>query len=125
MVTAGLTAIARPKHEALALAEQLSKTEETMAIGIIATLKIQDGKEAEFEAVFADLSKAVRANEKGNKFYQLCRSRTDKGTYIVMEMYEDDTALKAHGSSEHFRTIGARMGPTLAGRPDVQYFDAV
>jgi len=96
-----------------------------MAIGIVATLKIQDGKESEFEAVFADLAKAVRANEPGNKFYQLCRSRTDKGTYIVMEMYEDDAALKAHGSSEHFRTIGTRMGPTLAGRPDVQYFDAV
>jgi quinol monooxygenase YgiN len=96
-----------------------------MAVGVVATLKVQEGKEADFEAVFRDLARAVRANEPGNKFYQLCRSRKDKTTYVVMEVYESDDALKAHGTSEHFRTIGAGLGPTLAGRPDIQYFDAV
>ena len=32
-------------------------------IGIIATLRVQPDKEAEFEAVFAELAPAVRANE--------------------------------------------------------------
>jgi len=96
-----------------------------MAVGVIATLKVQDGKEADFEAVFRDLAKAVRANEPGNKLYQVCRSRKDKSTYVVMEIYESDDALKAHGASDHFRTIGAGLGPTLAGRPDIQYFDAI
>jgi quinol monooxygenase YgiN len=96
-----------------------------MAVGIVATLKVQEGKEADFEAVFRDLSKAVRANEPGNKLYQLCKSRKDATTYVVMEIYESDEALKAHGASEHFRTIGAAMGPTLAGRPYIHYFDTV
>lgn len=96
-----------------------------MAVGVIATLKIQEGKGADFEAIFRDLAKAVRTNEPGNKLYQVCKSRKDPNTYVVMEIYENDDALKAHGASDHFKTIGAGLGPTLAGRPDIQYFDAI
>ncbi|HKD23036.1 MAG TPA: putative quinol monooxygenase [Rhizomicrobium sp.] len=96
-----------------------------MAVGVIATLKVQPGKEKEFEAVFHDLAKAVRANEKGNKLYQVCKSRKDAGTYVVMEIYENEDALKAHGASEHFKTLGAGLGPTLAGRPDIHYLDTI
>ena len=96
-----------------------------MAVGVIATIKVQDGKDKDFEAVFSDMAKAVRANEPGNRLYQVCKSRKDANTYIVMEIYESDDALKTHGSSEHFRTIGARLGPALAGRPDIQYYDVV
>jgi quinol monooxygenase YgiN len=96
-----------------------------MAIGIVATLKVQDGKEAEFEAVFRDLATAVRANEPGNRLYQVFKSRKDKNSYVVMEMYENEDAMKAHGKTDHFRSIGARLGPTLAGPPDIHYMDAV
>jgi quinol monooxygenase YgiN len=96
-----------------------------MAIGVIATLKIQDGKNAEFEAAFTKAAAAVRANEAGNKLYQLCKSRTDGNTYIVMELYDDDAALKAHGASDHYRALGAAIGSLMAGRPDVQFFDTV
>lgn len=96
-----------------------------MAIGVIATLKVQDGKGAEFEAVFRDLAKAVRANEPGNLLYQVFKSRKEPNTYVVMESYADEDALKAHGASEHFRTLGAGLGPTLAGRPDIHYLDSI
>jgi quinol monooxygenase YgiN len=96
-----------------------------MAVGIVATLKVQEGKNADFEAIFRDLAKAVRANEPGNKLYQVCKSRKDANTYVVMEIYENDDALKAHGASEHYKTLGAGLGPTLAGRPDIQYFDTI
>jgi quinol monooxygenase YgiN len=96
-----------------------------MAVGVIATLKVQPGKEKEFEAIFHDLAKAVRANEPGNKLYQVCKSRKDAGTYVVMEIYDNEDALKAHGASDHFKTIGAGLGPTLAGRPDIHYLDTI
>jgi len=35
------------------------------AIGVIATLTVAEGKNDEFESVFADLAAAVRANEPG------------------------------------------------------------
>jgi len=96
-----------------------------MAVGIVATLKVQEGKEKDFEAVFRDMMQAVRANEPGNKLYQACKSRKEPGTYVVMEIYENDDAVKTHTSSDHYKTIGAGMGPLLAGRPDIQYFDTI
>ena len=37
-----------------------------MSIGVIATIRIQDGKAAEFEAFASELAGRVRANEPGN-----------------------------------------------------------
>ena len=42
-----------------------------------------------------------------------------------MEVYQDQAALEAHGKSDHFKAAGPKLGPTLAGRPDVAYFDSV
>ena len=80
---------------------------------------------AAFEAVAKELMAAVRANEPGNKVYQFCKSKSDPTTYVVMEIYADQAALEAHGKSEHFRTVGAKMGPSMAGRPEIQYFDPI
>jgi quinol monooxygenase YgiN len=96
-----------------------------MAIGVVATIKIKEGTNEAFEAVARELMAAVHANEPGNKAYQFCKSRTEPTTYVVLEIYADQAALEAHGKSEHFRTIGPKMGPSMAGRPDVQYFDAI
>jgi quinol monooxygenase YgiN len=94
-------------------------------IGIIATLKVQDGKNAEFEGVFTDLAKLVRANEPGNLFYQLTKSRSDPNTYKVLELYKDQESLTHHGGTDYFKAAGPKMGPCLAGRPEIEYLDAV
>jgi quinol monooxygenase YgiN len=96
-----------------------------MAIGVIATLKVQEGKGAELETVFGELAAQVRANEPGNHFYRLCKPRGEDNTYVVMELYEDQAAIDAHGKSDHFRAAGPRIGACLAGRPDIRYLDAV
>ncbi len=94
-------------------------------IGVVATLKVQDGKGAEFEAVFKELSEKVRANEAGSVLYQLTKSRAEPNTYKVLELYRDQDALTAHGQSDHFRELGRKMGPCMAGRPEIEYLDAV
>jgi quinol monooxygenase YgiN len=94
-------------------------------IGIVATLKVQEGKGPDFEAVFLELASKVRANEPGNIFYQLTKSRADADTYKVLELYKDQDALSAHGQTDHFKDLGRKMGAFLAGRPDVEYLDAV
>lgn len=96
-----------------------------MAIGIVARLKIQEGKNEEFEQIFSELAAAVKSNESGNNFYALHRSRDDNTSYVVLEQYEDQAALDAHGQSDHFKTIGAKMGAFMAGRPEIEYLDAV
>ena len=94
-------------------------------IGVVATLKVQEGKGAEFEAVFIELTKQVRANEPGNIAYQLTKSRTDPTVYKVLELYKDEDALKAHGQTDYFTAAGAKMGPCMGGRPEIEYLDAV
>ena len=94
-------------------------------IGIVAVLKVQEGKGPDFEAVFLELAAKVRANEPGNVFYQLTKSRTEADTYQVLELYKDQDALAAHGGSDHFKDLGKKMGAFMAGRPAVEYLDAI
>lgn len=94
-------------------------------IGVVAVLKIQDGKGMEFEAIFRELSNKVRANEPGAKLYQLTKSRTEPNTYKVLEIYEDQAALTAHGQSDYFKDLGRKMGPCMDGRPQVELLDSI
>ncbi|WP_428630805.1 putative quinol monooxygenase [Sphingopyxis sp.] len=93
-------------------------------IGIIATLRVQPGKEAEFEGIFAELAPAVAANEPGNSYYRLFRT-DETGVYRVLECYDDGAAVEAHRASEHFRSLGAKLGPCLAGAPEIETLSAV
>lgn len=95
------------------------------AIGVVATLTVADGKNAEFEAIFADLAAQVRANEPGCHFYQLTRARDNGQVYRVLECYADQAALDAHGKTDYFRAAGPKLGPCLAAAPAVEYLDAV
>jgi quinol monooxygenase YgiN len=94
-------------------------------IGVVAILKVQPDKAADFEKVFLDLSAKVKANEPGCLMYQLTKSKTEAGTYKVLELYASEDALKAHGGSDYFKAAGAAMGPFMAGRPEIEYLDAV
>lgn len=95
-----------------------------MSIGLLATIKTQPGKGAEFEAAFGDLQKAVRENEKGCLQYDLFRA-PEPDTYYVYEQYADDEAVAAHRNAPHAKAPGAKVGPLLAGRPDVKVLTKV
>ena len=94
-------------------------------IGVIAVIRAKEGQEAEFERMFAEMTAQVKANEPGNQVYQLTRSRAEPRTYKVLEMYADQEALEAHGSSEHYKAGGRQMRELVEGRPEVEVLDAV
>ncbi|MBI1407922.1 MAG: antibiotic biosynthesis monooxygenase [Caulobacter sp.] len=94
-------------------------------IGVVAKLFVQEAKASEFEKIFTDLAAKVKANEPGALMYQLTKSRTEPGVYKVLEMYVDADALKHHGGTDYFKAAGAAMGPCMAGRPEIEYLDAV
>lgn len=93
-------------------------------IGVIATLTIKPGTNADFEAVVGQLAKAVRANEPGNKLYALHKT-ADVNVYVMLERYEDQKALEAHRAAPHFKELGRKLGDYLAGRPDVQVMEEI
>ena len=96
-----------------------------MAIGLLATITVQQGKNAEFEKAFLELTEQVRANEPGNIFYVLHRSKTDQQVYKVMEQYESAEALDAHGKSDFFREANKVLGTLVAAAPQIEVLDTI
>src|ERR1700744_2544074 len=96
-----------------------------MTIGVIATLRIQDGKAEEFETFFTELAGQVRANETGNLAYQLTKSRSEANTYKVLEVYKDQDALTHHGGTDYFKAAGPKFAAVLGGRPEIEYLDGL
>ena len=89
-----------------------------MTHSIVATIKVKSGHEAQFEAIARKLVAAVNANESGCQLYTLNRG-DDPQTYVFMERYRDEDAVKAHRATEHFRSFGKAMGAHMDGPPVV------
>lgn len=89
-----------------------------MIQSIVATIKVKPGQEAQFQAVALRLVAAVRANEPGCLLYTLSKG-DDASTFVFMERYASEDAMKAHRGTDHFRTIGREMGAFMEGAPSV------
>jgi len=96
-----------------------------MAIGLLATITVLEGKNAAFEKAFLDLTEQVRANEPGNVFYALHRSGSDPQVYVVMEQYTDAEALDLHGKTDYFKEANKQLAGLVAGAPKIELMDAV
>ena len=96
-----------------------------MAIGLLATITVLEGKNEEFEQAFLDLTEKVRANEPGNVFYALHKSGRDPQVYKVMEQYDSRQALDAHGKSDYFREANKQLAGLVAGAPEIEILEAV
>lgn len=93
-------------------------------IGGIKKIKTLPGKASEFEALFNQLKAKIRADEPGNVYFDLYRSKIEPDSYIVMERYIDQAALDMHKSSAH----GAYFFPKIRAileKIDVDYFDSI
>lgn len=94
-----------------------------MTIGIVATLKVKPGKEAEFEAIFRDLQVAVKRDEPGAVQYEIFKSKANAQTYVVMEQYKTEADVAAHRITPHFTAAGPKLGAVLDGRPGIEILD--
>ena len=92
-------------------------------IGVIATLSIRAGKNAEFEALANQLVEKVNTNEEGVVYYDLYKQ--DDTTYVFLERYKNQEAKDAHGKTDYFRAIGAQLGAFLIAAPDIKVLEAV
>lgn len=94
-------------------------------IGVLATLRVRDGKRNDFEQMFEELAQQVRRDEPGNLLYQLYSSRTEPNTYKVLEIYSRDEDLDAHRASPHLRAAGAALMQLLSDAPSIEVLDGV
>jgi quinol monooxygenase YgiN len=87
-------------------------------LGVVAKLTVKPGMEKDFEAVAKELVAKVRASEPGCLLYALHRSETPN-VYVFMERYVDQAAVEAHRGTDHFRSLGRKMGEYMEGRAEV------
>lgn len=92
-------------------------------IGVVATLKIKEGKGAEFEAIASQLVQQVNANEDGVIYYDLYKQ--DDTTYVFLERYKDDEALAVHRKTDYFKSLGSQMGAFMLAPPEVNVLQSV
>jgi len=93
-------------------------------IGLVAKMKVKEGKMDELIEVFKGLITHVR-KEEGTLFYSLNRDKANPNTVVVMERYRDKEALKAHGSSAHFAEASGKFGALLDGPPELTMLEEI
>ena len=79
-----------------------------MAIGIVATLEIKPGSNADFEAIFKELAAEVRANEPATDFMSCTKHATAKPP----TWYSSSTMIKRQST----RTTSPSTSSGLAAR---------
>ncbi|APO70771.1 antibiotic biosynthesis monooxygenase protein (plasmid) [Rhizobium gallicum] len=94
-------------------------------IGIMVELTVAPGNTDAFERAFAVQAAAVRADEPGNRLYELFKSTTLADSYTLIEIYEDEAALDAHRTSAHIAANRPLTAPFLAAPPVMHVFTVV
>lgn len=94
-------------------------------IGVTAKITVQEGKQADFEEAVRKLMADVRAKEPECSLYQFCKTKGSETEYMVIEVYENEAALAAHGASDHFKAAQPALGACLAGAPDIAVHEFV
>lgn len=92
-------------------------------IGVVALVRVKEGKGEEFETVFSDLLKNVRANEPGNIAYTLARKQGSTTEYVIQELYADQAAVTAHTRAIHFREARPRLDACFAEPPAIHLIE--
>ena len=96
-----------------------------MSISLLAKLKVQPGKEAEFTTAAKEMIATVKAAEPGTLAYILHQNSKDPTEFIYYEAYQDQAAFDAHGKTDHMRAFGGKIGAILAGRPELTFLTEV
>lgn len=87
-------------------------------VALIAKLPTKPGRRDDLVAAFAPMMEAVNA-EAGTETYILNLDAGDDDLLWVYELYTDDAAMSAHGSSETMGELFAALGDLLGGAPEL------
>lgn len=92
-------------------------------LAIVAKLNAQPGKGDELATAMNGIAERVRANEQGNRAYNIHRGSDDSDLIMVYELYTDQAALDAHRA--HMKEMGVNFADLLASKPQLEYFETV
>ena len=81
-------------------------------LDIVVTLRVRAGWEGEAEALLREMEAATLAHDEGCLRYEWYRAETPQ-TYILLERWTDQEAVRAHLRAPHMTASFDRMKPML------------
>ena len=82
-------------------------------VSLFARFTAKEGKGDEIVAAFEPIIDQVR-NEPGTLLYVMNRAKDDPNVFWFAELYADDDAFAAHGTSEAMANAMPTLGPLIA-----------
>ena len=83
---------------------------------ILAYLTAKPGLEAKFKEEMTAQAKRCLANEPGCLQFDVVQDPKAPTRFVMLEIYKDDDAIKAHQESEHFKNFRPVVSELLAER---------
>ena len=95
-----------------------------MAYVVRANWRIQEGNEDKvLEAVKA--LAPISRQEPGNRFYQAYQDPNEPGVVRLFEIYDDESAYKAHVDSPHFKQYGFDTAIPLLSDRERYFYETI
>ena len=83
---------------------------------ILAYLTAKPGTEAEFQKQMTAQAQLCLANEPGCLQFDVVQDPKEPTRFVMLEVYKDDDAIKAHQESAHFKDFRPVIGELVADR---------
>lgn len=83
---------------------------------IIAYLTAKPGLEDKFKEAMVAQAQRCLANEPGCLQFDVTQDPKDPTRFVMLELYKDDTAIKAHQDSLHFKDFRPVVSELVAER---------
>jgi quinol monooxygenase YgiN len=84
-------------------------------ITFITHLRVSSNNASAFEALLAEMCAKVREHESDVAYYEFAKSLENPGAYVVIEVYRDEAALKAHAETDHIKKILPKTAALVEG----------
>ena len=91
----------------------------------IATMKVAEGRETDFERLQAELSEIAHAREPGLLVYDVIRHTENPRTYVVYARFKDQEAFDFHQQADFHQRLVPPILDCVEGEMDLQFFEWV
>lgn len=92
---------------------------------LIASLPIAEGKVEEAVSALNRCATAVHQEEEGVLRYALHRDTANPNRLVMIEVYDDQAALEAHGKTPHLQELMGALKGLLDGRPEMSVLSPI
>jgi quinol monooxygenase YgiN len=93
-------------------------------VTITAKVRLQSGKAEEFIEAYRWMKPQVM-KDPGAILYNLHRSSEDPDVFVFYEQYDNPEAIEYHLSTDHFKTLAARIDPLMAAPGEISHWGEV